>query len=96
MDCSLNQSTSGGKRDVFYQNLKEYYLLQAAAMLSTLLPRHTAKQTLPSSSPIQRPYPVQEYQEIVPVTNIMNNNTIEHEVLIENQVSNKEEENKLL
>jgi len=57
----------------------------AAAMLSTLLPRHTAKQTLPSSSPIQRPYPAQENQEIVPVTNIMNNNTIEHEVLIENQ-----------
>ena len=65
-------------------------------MLSTLLPRHTAKQTLPSSPPIQRPYPAQENQEIVPVTNIMNNNTIEHEVLIENQVSNKEDEDKVL
>merc|ERR1712002_254161 len=54
----------------------------AAAMLSTLLPRHTARQTPPSSSPTQRLHHGQEYQEIVPVDNYDN---IEHEVLIENQ-----------
>jgi len=50
----------------------------AAAKLSTLLPR----QTPPSSSPIQRQHHGQESQDIVPVDNYDN---IEHEVLIENQ-----------
>merc|ERR1711962_1763038 len=54
----------------------------AAAMLSTLLPRHTARQTPPSSSPTQRQHHEKMYQEIVPLDN--DDNT-EHEVLIDNQ-----------
>ena len=56
-------------------------------MLSTLLPRHTARQTPPSSSPAQRQHHEKMYQEIVPLDN---DDNIEHEVLIENQVSNTE------
>jgi len=54
----------------------------AAAVLSTLLPRHTARQTPPSSSPAQRQHHEKMYQEIVPLDN--DDNT-EHEVLIDNQ-----------
>jgi len=54
----------------------------AAAKLSTLLPRQNARQTPPSSSPTQRLHHGQEYQEIVPLNN---DDNIEHEVLIENQ-----------
>jgi len=54
----------------------------AAAMLSTLLPRHTARQTPPSSSPAQRQHHEKMYQEIVPLDN---DDNIEHEVLIDNQ-----------